>query len=71
MAVVKKWTCDGCGATTETDVAAETCSFYQAKVTLGAWGKDILVCTKCHDRILENIDPEKWPRYSPVAERAA
>lgn len=69
MSVVKKWTCDGCGDETETPLDADTCKFYQLKVTAGAWGGDFVLCDRCHSKLLENADPRKWPRL--VRERAA
>lgn len=64
MAAVKKWICDGCDDAVETELEADTCSFYQIKVTMGAWGKDLILCTKCHSRMLDKIDPAKWPRFA-------
>lgn len=63
MAQVKLWKCDGCDAKTETSLEAETSQFYSIKVTAGAWGGDFHLCSQCHDRLMQNIDPTKWPRY--------
>lgn len=63
MAIVKKWTCDGCGTGRETSMEAAACGdFMDIKVTAGSWGKQVLLCQRCHDRLIENIDPDKWSR---------
>jgi hypothetical protein len=67
MAVEKLWTCDGCVATTVTQIDDQTSQFFSIRVTAGAWGGDFHLCTKCHSRLLDNIDPTKWPRYAVAA----
>ena len=69
MAILKKWVCDGCNAVTETELETMTCSFYQIRVTAGSWGDDYLLCPKCHERLLGNIDAKQWPKF-PVATAA-
>ena len=62
MALKKKWICDGCDGSTETELDADTCSFYQIKITAGAWGDDFILCPDCHTTLMSEIDPRKWVR---------
>lgn len=72
MAILKKWVCDGCGYERETHMdAIMPGDFFDIKVTAGAWGKQVLLCTSCHEKLLGAIDPEKWPRFAKSAREAA
>lgn len=71
MAILKKWVCDGCGTARETAIEASSCGdFMDIKVTAGSWGKQVLLCARCHDKLLAEIDPEKWPRFAKAREAA-
>jgi uncharacterized protein YlaI len=69
MAQVKTWICDGCEKRTETAVDADISEFYQTKVSVGEWEGNFHLCSKCHDKLLDHMNPSKWPKFA--AEKAA
>lgn len=72
MTQVKLVKCDGCDAETQTELGSDTSSFYRSTVTVGAWGDTFDLCAKCHERLLDDINPKKWPRVARhVPDRAA
>jgi hypothetical protein len=71
MAEQRLWICDGCGKEDRVHPGCESRNYHHIKITAGAWGKDVDLCPKCHDRLMEQIDPAKWIRYAEAAPRAA
>jgi len=65
--------CDGCGEeqAIQTGDAMAPPAFVHCRVTVGTWGADVEVCNRCHDRLLEDADPRRWPRAKLSTERAA
>ena len=62
MATFRLLVCDGCDE--EVKVAEdEKDGFYHIKITAGSWGKHVDLCSRCHTKLLKDIDPTNWMRF--------
>lgn len=68
MPIKKQWICDGCDKEVTTELEAMT-DYYTIKVTVGAWGKHVVICPDCHTKLLKTVDPATWGRAPMPAPR--